>query len=159
MSKRQEEAREKWEKINQYIKGKKGRRLVSVVIQSLSHAQLCDSMHYSTSGFLVPHYLPEFPQVHVHWVGDAIQPSHPLPPASPFAFSLAQHQSLFQWASFLTFRKNLKIVLPFTIALILQIGKLTLNRLNSMPKAIELVGVMVRICKKGCLSKKCVLCP
>ena len=51
----------------------------------------------STSGFPIPHYLPEFAQVHVHWVCDAIQPSHPLPPPSPFAFSLSQHQDLFQW--------------------------------------------------------------
>ena len=110
----------------------------------------------SMPGSSVLHYLPEFSQIHVHWVDDAIQPSHPLPPPSPFAFSLAQHQSLFQWSSFLTFRKNLKIVLPFTIALILQIGKLSLNRLNSMPEAIELVGVMVRICERA-VSYKSVL--
>ena len=40
--------------------------------------------------------LSEFPQISVHWVGDAIQPSYPLPPSSP-AFSLLQHQGLFQW--------------------------------------------------------------
>ena len=45
------------------------------------------------------HHLPEFVQTHVHWVGDAIQPSHPLLPSSPFAFSLSQHQGLFQWVS------------------------------------------------------------
>ena len=39
---------------------------------------LCDSMNCSTSGFPVIHYLPEFVQTHIHWVGDAIQPSHPL---------------------------------------------------------------------------------
>ena len=47
----------------------------------------------------VPHHLPEFAQVHVHWVSDAIQPSHPLPPSSLFAFNLSQHQGLFQWVS------------------------------------------------------------
>ena len=52
-----------------------------------------------TAGFPVLHHLPEFVQTHVHWVGDAIQPSHPLPPFSPFAFSLSQHQGLFQWVS------------------------------------------------------------
>ena len=41
--------------------------------------------------------LPEFAQTHVHWVGDAIQPSHPLPPSSPFALNLSQHQGLFWW--------------------------------------------------------------
>ena len=42
---------------------------------------------------------PEFAQIHVHWVRDATQPSHPLPPSCPFAFSLSQHQDLFQWVS------------------------------------------------------------
>ena len=39
---------------------------------------LCNPIDCSTPGFPVPHYLPEFAQVHVHWIGDAIQPSHPL---------------------------------------------------------------------------------
>ena len=47
----------------------------------------------------VLHYLPEFPKTHVHWVSDAIQPSHPLSSASPPAFSLSQHQGLFKWVS------------------------------------------------------------
>ena len=44
-------------------------------------------------------YLPELAQTHVHWVDDAIQPSHPLSSPSPSAFSLSQHQGLFQWVS------------------------------------------------------------
>ena len=51
----------------------------------------------STPGFPVLHHLPEFVQTHVHWVGDAIQPSHPLSSSSPPAFNLSQHQGLFQW--------------------------------------------------------------
>ena len=47
--------------------------------------------------FPVLHYLPEFSQTQVHWVSDAIQPSHPLSPLSPPALSLSQHQVLFQW--------------------------------------------------------------
>ena len=47
----------------------------------------------------VHHQLPEFTQTHVHWVGDAIQPSHPLLSPSPPAFSLSQHQGLFKWVS------------------------------------------------------------
>ena len=58
---------------------------------------LCDSVDYSTLGLPVPHYLLEFAQVHVHWVSNTIQPSHPLLPSSPFAFSLYQLQGLFQW--------------------------------------------------------------
>ena len=46
----------------------------------------------------VLHHLSEFAQIHVHWVGDAIQPSHPLLAASPPAFSLSQYQGLFQWS-------------------------------------------------------------
>ena len=41
----------------------------------------------------------EFSQIHVHWVGDGIPPSHPLSSTSPSAFNLSQHQSLFQWVS------------------------------------------------------------
>ena len=45
-------------------------------------------------------YLPKFAQIHVHWVGDDIEESHPLQPSSPFTFNLSQHQSLFfnEWA-------------------------------------------------------------
>ena len=53
----------------------------------------------STPGFPVLHYVPEFAQTHVQWVSDAIQPSHPLSSLSPPAFSLSQHQGLFQWVS------------------------------------------------------------
>ena len=45
------------------------------------------------------HQLPELAQIHVHWVGDAVQPSHPLSFSSPPAFNLSQHQGLFQWVS------------------------------------------------------------
>ena len=59
---------------------------------------LCNCMDYSIPGFLVLHHLPEFAQTHVHWAGDAIQPSHPLSFPSP-AFNLSQHQGFFQWVS------------------------------------------------------------
>ena len=51
----------------------------------------------ATPGFPVLNYLLEFAQTHVHWVGDAIQPSHPLSSPSP-AFNFSQHQGHFQWA-------------------------------------------------------------
>ena len=54
-------------------------------------------MDCSVPGSSVLHCLLECVQIHVHWVGDAVQPSHPLPPPSPFAFSLSQHHGLFQW--------------------------------------------------------------
>ena len=53
----------------------------------------------SMPGFPVHHWLLEFAQTHVHWVGDAIQPSHPLSSPSPSAFNLSQYQSLFQEVS------------------------------------------------------------
>ena len=58
---------------------------------------LCDPMDWSTPDLSVPHNLPEFTQVHVHWISDVIQPSHPLLAFSPFAFNLSQHQGLFWW--------------------------------------------------------------
>ena len=59
----------------------------------------CNPMDCSTPGFLVLHHLPELAQTHVHWVGDAIQPSHPLPSPCPPAFSLSQHPSIMVFSS------------------------------------------------------------
>ena len=56
------------------------------------HLTLCNPVDCSTSGFPVPHHLLGFAQIHVHWIGDAIQPS--LSSSSP-----SQHQGLFQWVS------------------------------------------------------------
>ena len=57
---------------------------------------LCDPMNCSMPGLPVHHQLPEFTQSHVHLVGDAIQPSHPLSSPSPPAPNPSQHQGLFQ---------------------------------------------------------------
>ena len=57
---------------------------------------LCDPMDCSTPGFPVHHQLQEIAQTHVHQVGDAFQPSHPLSSPSPPALNLSQHQGLFQ---------------------------------------------------------------
>ena len=57
---------------------------------------LCYRMDCSMPGIPVLHRLLEFAQTHVHWVSDAIQPSHPLSLPSPLAFNLSQHQGLFQ---------------------------------------------------------------
>ena len=71
--------------------------LSSVVAQSC--LTLCDPMNCSMPGPLVHHQLPEFTQTHVHWVGDAIQSSHPLLSPSPPTFNLSQHQGLFKLVS------------------------------------------------------------
>ena len=59
-------------------------------------------MYCSTPGFPVHHYLPEFAQIHVHWVGDATQPSHPLLPSSPPALNLSQHFRI-RWPKYWSF--------------------------------------------------------
>ena len=70
---------------------------ISSVAQSC--LTLCDPMNCSTLGLPVRHKLPEFTQTHAHWVGDAIQPSHPLSSPSPPALNLSQHQGLLKWVS------------------------------------------------------------
>ena len=73
---------------------------VVVSVQFTSVAQscptLCDPMNHSTPGLPVHHQLPEFTQTHVHRVGEAIQPSHPLSSPSPPALNLFQYKGLFQ---------------------------------------------------------------
>ena len=71
-------------------------------LQSLSRVRLCDPMNHSTPSLPVHHQLPEFTQIHVHRVSDAIQPSHPLSSPSPPALSLPASKSfpmsqLFAW--------------------------------------------------------------
>ena len=75
--------------------------LSSVQFSSVTQScpALCDPMNCSTPGLPVHHQFPEFTQTHVHRVGDAIQPSHPLSSPSPPAPNPSQHQSLFQWVN------------------------------------------------------------
>ena len=77
---------------------------LDTLTQSVSSAaQSCltlfNPMNHSTPGVPVYHQLPELTQTHVHWVSDAIQPSHPLLSPSPPALNLSQHQGLFKWVS------------------------------------------------------------
>ena len=74
-----------------------GSKKISSVTQSCP--ALCDPMNCSTPGVPVHHQLREFTQTHVHWVGDAIQPSYPLLSPSPPAFNPSQHQGLFKWVN------------------------------------------------------------
>ena len=75
--------------------------MCSVQFSSVTQSCLtpCNPMDSSTPGLPVHHQLPEFTQTHVHWVGDAIQPSHPLSSPSPSALNLSQHQGLFKWVN------------------------------------------------------------
>ena len=74
---------------------------ISVQFSSVSQLclTLCDSMNHSMPGLPVHHQLPEFTQIHVHLVGDAIQPSHPLSSPSPPASNPSQNQGLYQWVN------------------------------------------------------------
>ena len=75
-------------------------RLYDALVQLVQSVQscltLCEPVDCSMPGFPVLHQLPELAQTHVHQVGDAIQPSHPLSLPSPPAFNLSQHQGPFQ---------------------------------------------------------------
>ena len=64
-----------------------------------SYPTLCDPIDGCMLGFPVHHQVLQLAQTHVHRVGDAIQPSHPLSPPSPPALSHSQHQGLFKWVS------------------------------------------------------------
>ena len=81
--------------------GSRPQRFSSVQFSSVTQLclTLCDPMNCSTPGLSVHHQLPEYTQTHVHWVGDAIQTSHPLSSPSPPAPNPFQHQSLFQWVN------------------------------------------------------------
>ena len=86
-------------------------------VQSLSRVRLCNSMNRSTPGHPVHHQFPEFTQTHVHQVGDAIQPSHPLSSPSPPALNPSQDQSfpmskLFAWGGQNTGASALASFLP-----------------------------------------------
>ena len=82
-------------------KAREFQKNTSVQLSSVAQScpTLCDPMNRSMPGLPVHHQLPEFTQIHVHWAGDAIQPSHPLPSPSPPALNLSQHQGLFKWVS------------------------------------------------------------
>ena len=81
---------------------KSDRKLESVQFSAVSQLcpTLCDPMNCSTPGLPVHHQLLEFTKTHVHWVGDAIQPSYPLSSPSPPAPNPSQHQGLLQWVNF-----------------------------------------------------------
>ena len=103
----------------------------------------CEPVDCSTLGFPLLHCLLKFAQTHVHWVGDAIQSSHPLLPASP-ALNLSQHQGLFQWVgSSLQVSKGLELQLQhqcfFFFSLHLVIPPIEAKQHNMLPLHPEAV--------------------
>ena len=114
-------------RINMYIGewGANKRKFNSV---QFSHSDMSNSlwsqaslrMDCSMPGLPVHHQFPELAQTHVHWVGDAIQPSHPLSSPSPLTFNLSQHQGPFQWVTFTSGGQSIGVlasvsVLPMNI--------------------------------------------
>ena len=77
-----------------YLTSMQGPFQFSSVTQSC--LTLCDPRNHRMPGFPINHQLPESTQTHVHCIGDAIQPSHPLSSPSPPALSLSQQQGLFK---------------------------------------------------------------
>ena len=78
-------------------------KITHLCVHLCSVAKLCptlwDPVDCSTPDSSVFHCLPELAPIHAHWVGDAIQPSHPLSPPYLLALNLSQHRGLFQWVS------------------------------------------------------------
>ena len=87
-----------WRLNNTFSSVQFSRSVVSNSFSSVAQScpTLCDPMNRSMPGFPVHHQLPEFTQIQVHRVSDAIQPSHPRSSPSPPAPNPSQHQSLFQ---------------------------------------------------------------
>ena len=85
----------------------RGSSHISDQIRSVAQScpTLCDPMNHSTPGLPVHHQLPESAQNHVHRVGDAIQPSHPLSSPFPPAFNLSQHR--IRWPKYWSFSFNI----------------------------------------------------
>ena len=81
------------------------KRTCGQLVQFIWSSHVCNPVDCSTPGFPVHHQLLELAQTHVHWVGDAILLSHPLP--FP-VFNLSQHQGLFQWVS--SFHQVVKVL-------------------------------------------------
>ena len=110
----------------------------------------CDPMDCSTPGFPVLHYLLEFAQTHVHWIRDAIQPSHPLSPPFPLVLNLSQHQGLFQRVGsshqvakvlelqheHQSFQWNLQGWFPLGLAGLISLHSKGLSRVFSSPTAL-----------------------
>ena len=84
-----------------HLKANKCRWIHTYIVSSVNQScpTLCDLMNHSMAGLPVHHQHPETTLTHVHWLGDAIQPSYPLLSPSPPALNLSQHQGLFQRVS------------------------------------------------------------
>ena len=108
-------------------------------------------MECSMPGLPVHHQLPEFTQTNAHWIGDAIQSSHPLSSPSPPTFNLSQHQSLFPVSQLFTSggqsigTSASASVLPMNIQDWFPIGWTARRSNQSVLKGIALEGLMLKL--------------
>ena len=101
---------------------------ISVQLSSVTQScpPLCDPMDCSMPGLPVHHQLPEFTQTLVHWVSDAIQPSHALSSPSPPTINLCQHRGLFK-----------RVSSSHQVAKVLEQGKELVNLLSSWIRSLS----------------------
>ena len=129
--------------------GKKSSSSFLVQFSRSVFSNFCDPVDHSTPGFPVHHQLPELAQTHVHRVGDAIQPSHPLSSPSPPAFNLSQHQVFPRSHFFSSGGQNIGVsalasVLPMNIQDWYPLGSTGLISLQSMGPSRVFSNAMVQ---------------
>ena len=95
-------------------------------------------MECSMPGFLVFHCLPEFAQTHVHWISDAIQPSHPLLPPSPFALRVFSNESTLctRWPKYWSFSFSINPSSEYSGLISCRIDWFDLFALQGTPKIL-----------------------
>ena len=120
---------------------------LNVLVQFSSVAQscltLCNPMDCSTPGLPVHHQLPEFTQTHTHWVGNAIQPLHPLSSLYPPAFNLSQHQVfsndsalLITWPKYWSFSFNISPSKEYSVLISFRIDWFDLLAVQGILKSL-----------------------
>ena len=116
---------------------------VLVVVQSLSRVRLCDPMDHSMPGFPVLHCLLELVQTYVGWVGEAIQPSHPLSSPSPPTFNLSQHQGLssesalhIRWPKYWSFSFSIRLSNEYSGLIAFRIDRFDLLKVQGTLKSL-----------------------
>ena len=126
--------------------------LVSCSVSSIqvNCVWLCDPMDCSTPGLPVHHQHLEFTQTHVHWVGDAIQPSHPLSSPSPPTFNLSQHRVMsnclfFSIKSIFLSWNNLLLILLYYLSICYRVEFITILYIIFILLRIEVSNISVLI--------------
>ena len=130
---------------------KKTKTHISSVVQSCP--TLCDPMDCSMPGFPVHHNLPKFVQTHVHWIDNAIQPSHPLSSPSP-ASNLSQHQGLsselaphIRWPKYWSFSLSISPSKEYSGLISFRIDWLDLLAVQGISRVHDLLPFVKVLCR------------